>query len=968
MSIDLNKLKGTNIRKCQYEAIEMLDSYLKSEENVPALVKMPTGTGKTGVMALAAQLNEEAVLILVPNATLPEQTEMEIHTVFWNKINFHIPNIKSCRIIRESKDMNSYDWAGAPVLIMTVQLLLAISKDNELFENLKTHVKLIIFDEGHREPARYWSIVVDEFVCKKIYFTATPYRNDKMIFEVNQNYVYQYHTNNAIENRDILCPEFDCITNEITSDDNQLVEWIHRLKQKTKNKILIRVNDSARINKLVTLLNQNNVCAVGFHSALEKGDNLYREGRDVYKVKDNYQIFFHDEMFIEGVDIAELEILVLVNPFQNAKNFIQQVGRILRLGQCIKTPKVYLPETELLVWKEQWNLYCEYDSEQGTGKVTIDYIGAMFKKEWDVFTNKIEPDEIRIPKRASIYRSKESCYEVMKTKLEERVIRRKDLEQWPIFENNNFWIVFYEKETPTNYLKDFFYYNKSLEFTCIYEVKGDSEFYLFYSDSAGMAIPNMKKELTQLPEKNYHKLLENEADIRNIKTRTTLARNVGINSRDMRGFGLGEMPQSMTDRLSYLTSVTAVSDKWKRYISPKSSRVSDDEYDTYIGYIEWCKNLVQIMESDVDPNKYFDRYSYTVEPIQDIPSFVCLYLNTSVKNCETDDVAELDAIYGKIDSVTKKFFVDFFGNVCECELEGIGTEYIRVKSDDLNNYVVLKNGKDLLGYINKGNFTLFYNSKQIAYTDGKYYLTNVRTRYNPASSWDVWDDIIVVPKLADCDDEKTAGVDPLDDCKWPDKSVFCGVMEEIKLNHSGIDYLLCADLGTEVADFIGISTTESRLYFIHCKHGKSKLSASAFQDVYGQASKNSHYLFMTDTSLLEYLKNKFVDWQCDWKIEKKEDGITKIIKKKRLVVTPSGKVFSDFENELKKLLSNEEGTTKREVWIVTSGLSKSELEKELKKGIGKSQKEEVHQLMWFTQNMRDTFSTYNVQMKIFCKE
>ena len=70
----------------------------------------------------------------------------------------------------------------------------------------------------------------------------------------------------------------------------------------------------------------------------------------------------------------------------------------------------------------------------------------------------------------------------------------------------------------------------------------------------------------------------------------------------------------------------------------------------------------------------------------------------------------------------------------------------------------------------------------------------------------------------------------------------------------------------------------------------------------------------------------------------------------------------------KNYLKNTNNDTKREVWIVISGLSKNVLEKELKKNNSATQSEELHQLMWFTQNMQDTFSSFNVRMKILCKE
>ncbi len=52
------------------------------------------------------------------------------------------------------------------------------------------------------------------------------------------------------------------------------------------------------------------------------------------------------------------------------------------------------------------------------------------------------------------------------------------------------------------------------------------------------------------------------------------------------------------------------------------------------------------------------------------------------------------------------------------------------------------------------------------------------------------------------------------------------------------DHLVCDDLNNENADFIGINTKQKRICLIHAKAGKSKLSASSFQEVCGQVVKN----------------------------------------------------------------------------------------------------------------------------------
>jgi superfamily II DNA or RNA helicase len=49
-----------------------------------------------------------------------------------------------------------------------------------------------MFDEGHYEPAAVWSQAVRGFSCARIVFTATPFRNDFKLFDVDPKHVYRY--------------------------------------------------------------------------------------------------------------------------------------------------------------------------------------------------------------------------------------------------------------------------------------------------------------------------------------------------------------------------------------------------------------------------------------------------------------------------------------------------------------------------------------------------------------------------------------------------------------------------------------------------------------------------------------------------------------------------------------------------------------------------------------------------------
>ena len=108
------------------------------------LVVAATGTGKTGVMAVASQITKDVVLIIVPNSILPEQTLSEIQEGFFNKINHKPSRIKEAIIIDKASMMSKLDYEKNPILIMTIQLLAYIAENEEVYwKSLKDNVKLL---------------------------------------------------------------------------------------------------------------------------------------------------------------------------------------------------------------------------------------------------------------------------------------------------------------------------------------------------------------------------------------------------------------------------------------------------------------------------------------------------------------------------------------------------------------------------------------------------------------------------------------------------------------------------------------------------------------------------------------------------------------------------------------------------------------------------------------------------------
>lgn len=151
---------------------------------------MPTGTGKSGVIAVAAKSLKEApsVLVVTPWLHLREQITIDIDYRFWQTIG-----IASDQWSKEVKEIvpgsiRTFALAGKTprVLVCTIQTLQTIHRtDPKAYARLREEVSLVLVDEGHREPAPEWAQAVRELKKPTVLLTATPYRNDYRIFDVD---------------------------------------------------------------------------------------------------------------------------------------------------------------------------------------------------------------------------------------------------------------------------------------------------------------------------------------------------------------------------------------------------------------------------------------------------------------------------------------------------------------------------------------------------------------------------------------------------------------------------------------------------------------------------------------------------------------------------------------------------------------------------------------------------------------
>jgi rhodanese-related sulfurtransferase len=114
----------------QQRAINCVENYLASNSDRQAMVRMPTGTGKTAVIATLAQLlaDKPRCLVVAPWEYLVTQLQREVCERFWQKVGEDSSfTPKPCEIFTPSRFSNAVKAAGsAGVLLCTNQTLQAL--------------------------------------------------------------------------------------------------------------------------------------------------------------------------------------------------------------------------------------------------------------------------------------------------------------------------------------------------------------------------------------------------------------------------------------------------------------------------------------------------------------------------------------------------------------------------------------------------------------------------------------------------------------------------------------------------------------------------------------------------------------------------------------------------------------------------------------------------------------------------
>lgn len=316
-----------------------------------ALLISATGTGKTYASAFAMrELGFKRVLFLVHRVTLAKQAKNSFEKVFDKKVTMGLVGA------------GSYEYEKDYVFA-TVETL---NRDTHLFQYQPNDFDCIILDEAHHSSNNIYTKVIHYFKPKLFLgMTATPDKREdnqegKNIYEIFHYQIgHEIRLQQAMEDN-LLCPfhyfgiseiiSLDDKTlqaaklteeefNQLTSDERvrhiiEQSEYYGYSGERVKRLIFCsRVKECEELSRKFNARGYRTVALSGKDSEekrQEAFERLAMNEADATQEMQPLDYIFSRDILNEGVDIVEVNQVIMLRPTQSPIVFIQQLGRGLR--------------------------------------------------------------------------------------------------------------------------------------------------------------------------------------------------------------------------------------------------------------------------------------------------------------------------------------------------------------------------------------------------------------------------------------------------------------------------------------------------------------------------------------------------------------------------------------------------------------------------------------------------------------
>ncbi len=436
-STPVNIVGNNKLRTPQIEAYINIKEYFQQNPTGEALVVLPTGTGKSGLISIAPfDVSDGRVLIITPGLITRDsikKTQDALQDNFWvnHDIIFSIDNLPV--LVEYESDVSDEHLKQSHIIFSNIHKL-SSSRATSLISRVPSDFfDMIIIDESHHAPAESWKKVLEYFSnAKKLHVTGTPYRGDnqelpgqkihetslsevmrakyvKLLRKETVNAHELYFTLPESPNKQLTLEEVlefkeqewiekcislskDCSLDVIDRSIKQF-NYLKESSPTVPHKILAVGCSIKHAEDIAAWYKDKGMSVVIIHSNMS-----HEEQQETLMKIENHQcnVVVSVNMLMEGYDHRYLTILALFRPYRSINAFAQIIGRVLRV----------IPDNEIKAFEIDNNAVVIFHEQAGLNKM------------WDIFQKEADRAKLQVSRDYDVHISDEA-YEKRKVELAE---------------------------------------------------------------------------------------------------------------------------------------------------------------------------------------------------------------------------------------------------------------------------------------------------------------------------------------------------------------------------------------------------------------------------------------------------------------------------------------------------------------------------------------------------------------------
>ena len=676
-------------------------------------------------------------------------------------------------------------------------------------------------------------------------------------------------------------------------------------------------------------------------------------------------IWLHQFKLMEGVDAPSFQMLANFDQFGNARSLIQQIGRVIRKKG--NTDSVaYVMDNSNGHWLDQWNRYLQFDedADKNSGHAFFDsaaftqdmimkqpgsaYFLGNFRSALDFEKVKIEKD-VLLPLSCRVMESSKS---VDLDKIELGLMNelgKSDRVSKSYSSGKDFIFVMHAGAKQSPHLPNHIFLETDLQIAIA--IKKGNRVYVY--DKRGIIQRSLVEDYyaTEVDEGCLRKLFSKSKStiVTEVALKNTLLGRNTIRRKQISARQVGETAVALDDHSQFCVSTSGFSfeenplnddeeEHIRRSVSFSAGSIQQESCysSTFDRYKMWIDHIDMILGSRVHSPDMFKRYSNSVKA----PA------GPKISNVLVD-LAEVENLFSYIDGVQPmfddvcadvsdkgEFSIEISGKKYDCEigLSSSGGRFVFSSPSLDDDFKKIEEGRyqTLSRMLNETqSFSILFSNSKLVYSHGRFLEPSIQigTSFD-ASQFKVLDLLEPFQCLETIVSEKGNACTP-SRTNWQSGSLFrlisdlgagSPMVSEFG-SRADVDFLICDDMGTEIADFV--ICDKERVIFVHGKASRigAQVSASKLADVCSQATKNISYL----SPFNRQFPSKLNKWNGPWTA----NGVSGSVNSRILLNRPRAAGPTEIWNQISERIRKP--GTKKEVWIMLGNLlSKREFEMQLR--------------------------------------